>query len=180
MEEDSYSSRGAADIADQERVIEALYTKLDTREFADVRSALMRSPSAMVPFMRTMLPMLVKHPKRYPEAMFVGTWWLKQFLRGAGRGHGRVFLTGRSVQPLARRSPFLRAIEKRELDERLSCLLRRTGEGTLALGRQPVSSHFAARDRHIVTHDLSLGVCLACGVVQLVEPIPFPRPRAAL
>ncbi|MGB9171664.1 MAG: hypothetical protein WCC35_08725, partial [Bradyrhizobium sp.] len=46
-------------------------------------------------------------------------------------------------------------------------------EGTLALGRQPVSSHFAARDRHIVTHDLSLGVCLACGVVQLVEPFPF-------
>lgn len=46
-------------------------------------------------------------------------------------------------------------------------------EGTLALGRQPVSSHFAARGQHIVTHDLSLGVCLACGVVQLVEPFPF-------
>jgi C-methyltransferase C-terminal domain/Putative zinc binding domain/Methyltransferase domain len=46
-------------------------------------------------------------------------------------------------------------------------------EGTLALGRQPVSSHFAARGQHVVTHDLSLGVCLACGVVQLVEPFPF-------
>lgn len=46
-------------------------------------------------------------------------------------------------------------------------------EGTLALGRQPVSSHFAAAGQHIVTHDLSLGVCLACGVVQLVEPFPF-------
>jgi C-methyltransferase C-terminal domain/Methyltransferase domain len=46
-------------------------------------------------------------------------------------------------------------------------------EGALALGRQPVSSHFAARGQHVVTHDLSLGVCLACGVVQLVEPFPF-------
>jgi glycosyltransferase involved in cell wall biosynthesis len=82
IEEDSYSSRGVANIADQEGVIEALFAKLDTREFADLRSALMRSPAAMAPFMRTMLPMLVKRPTRYPEAMFVGTWWLKQFFLG--------------------------------------------------------------------------------------------------
>jgi hypothetical protein len=36
----------------------------------------------MAPFMRTMLPMLVKRPARYPAAMFVGTWWFKQFLQG--------------------------------------------------------------------------------------------------
>jgi glycosyltransferase involved in cell wall biosynthesis len=82
MEEDSYSSKGAANIADQEGVIDALFAKLDMQEFADVRSALMRSPSAMVPFMRTMLLMLVKRPRRYPEGMSVGTWWLKQFLQG--------------------------------------------------------------------------------------------------
>ena len=46
-------------------------------------------------------------------------------------------------------------------------------ESTLALGPQPVSSHFAAAGQQVVTHDLSLGVCLACGVVQLVEPFPF-------
>lgn len=46
-------------------------------------------------------------------------------------------------------------------------------ESALALGRQPVSSHFTATDQHAVAHDLSLGVCLACGVVQLVEPFPF-------
>lgn len=46
-------------------------------------------------------------------------------------------------------------------------------EGALALGRQPVSSHFAATGQHVVAHDLSLGVCLDCGVVQLVEPFPF-------
>jgi glycosyltransferase involved in cell wall biosynthesis len=82
MAEDSYSVKGARNVADQEGVIEALYAKLDKHEFTDVRRALMRSPSAMVPFMRTMLPMLVKRPTRYPEAMFVGTWWLKQFLQG--------------------------------------------------------------------------------------------------
>jgi hypothetical protein len=46
-------------------------------------------------------------------------------------------------------------------------------ERALELGPQPVSSHFAAAGQAVVTHDLSLGVCLACDVVQLVEPFPF-------
>jgi glycosyltransferase involved in cell wall biosynthesis len=100
MEEDSYSSAGAANTADQKRVIEALYAKLDMQEFADIRSALMRSPSAMVPFMRTMLPMLVKRPMRYLEAMSVGTWWLKQFLRGRRPRAWARFLN-RNIRPPA-------------------------------------------------------------------------------
>ena len=82
MTEDSYSVRGVANIADQERVIEALYANLDKHEFADLRSALMRSPSAMAPFMRVMLPMLARNPRRYREAISVGTWWLKEFAGG--------------------------------------------------------------------------------------------------
>src|ERR1700761_6749751 len=55
------------------------------------------------------------------------------------------------------------------------CRVCRAGpvEGTLALGAQPVSSHFAAAGQHAVAHDLTLGVCLACGVVQLVDAFPF-------
>lgn len=55
------------------------------------------------------------------------------------------------------------------------CRICRAGsvEAILSLGRQPVSSHFAAAGQHVVTHNLSLGVCLACGVVQLFETFPF-------
>ena len=60
----------------------------------------MRSPSATVPFMRTMLPMLVKHPEPYPQAMFVGTWWLKQFLRGRRPRAWARFLN-RKIRPAA-------------------------------------------------------------------------------
>jgi C-methyltransferase C-terminal domain/Putative zinc binding domain/Methyltransferase domain len=44
----------------------------------------------------------------------------------------------------------------------------------LALGSQPVSSHFT-RTPHapVIERDLTLGVCTACGLVQLVKPFPF-------
>lgn len=46
-------------------------------------------------------------------------------------------------------------------------------ESILALGAQPVANHFGDGGVHAVTHDLSLGVCTACGASQLVEPFPL-------
>lgn len=108
VEEKSYSSRGAANTNDQRAVIEALYAKLDMPEFADMRGALMRSPSAMSPFMRIMLPMLAKNPKRYREALLVGTWWLKRFLQGRRPRAWARFLARIPVLQLTKRSPFFR------------------------------------------------------------------------
>lgn len=44
----------------------------------------------------------------------------------------------------------------------------------LALGAHPVSSHFAASasDKG-AAYDISLGICPACGVVQLMQPLPY-------
>jgi hypothetical protein len=58
----------------------------------------------------------------------------------------------------------------------LSCLVCRSSkpEPILALGKQPVSSHFlASADTASYQHDLTLAVCTACGVVQVQEPFPF-------
>jgi hypothetical protein len=58
----------------------------------------------------------------------------------------------------------------------LSCLVCRSShsEPILALGKQPVSSHFlAAADASTYEHDLTLAVCTACGVTQMQEPFPF-------
>ncbi len=58
----------------------------------------------------------------------------------------------------------------------MSCLVCRssTPEPILALGEQPVSSHFLASE-HATSyeHDLTLAVCTACGVVQMQQPFPF-------
>jgi C-methyltransferase C-terminal domain/Putative zinc binding domain/Methyltransferase domain len=56
------------------------------------------------------------------------------------------------------------------------CLLCRASavEPVLALGPQPVSTHFATRrDIVAVEHQLDLGMCRACGVVQLCNPFPY-------
>jgi hypothetical protein len=56
------------------------------------------------------------------------------------------------------------------------CLVCRspTREPILALGKQPVSSHFlASSDAPTYEHDLALVVCPACGVTQMQEPFPF-------
>ncbi|MCH9671370.1 MAG: class I SAM-dependent methyltransferase [Gammaproteobacteria bacterium] len=46
--------------------------------------------------------------------------------------------------------------------------------GRLDLGPQPVSSHFQrSSDAVAPTHDLALGVCTACGVLQLMAPFPY-------
>jgi hypothetical protein len=58
----------------------------------------------------------------------------------------------------------------------LSCLVCRspTVEPILALGEQPVSSHFlAAAAATSYEHDLTLAVCTSCGVTQMQQPFPF-------
>jgi len=57
----------------------------------------------------------------------------------------------------------------------MSCLVCRSESiaPVLHLGPQPVSSHFtAAPDQKSKLHDLDLAVCSACGVIQLMRPIP--------
>ena len=47
-------------------------------------------------------------------------------------------------------------------------------QGFLDLGEHPVSSHFRTTlDAMEVAHDISLGTCGNCGVLQLMKPIPY-------
>jgi len=58
----------------------------------------------------------------------------------------------------------------------LRCGTCETGplEPVLDLGKQPVSSHYAAvPGALVVQHDVALSVCANCGVLQLEKPFPF-------
>jgi len=78
----SFSARGASTLGRQGPVVMALHTKLDDYNYADIRRALLRSPSAMAPFMRATLLTLVWQPRRYGRLARIGLWWLREVLLG--------------------------------------------------------------------------------------------------
>jgi hypothetical protein len=80
--EESYSVKGVAATAEQARVVLNLHAKLDQPEFADVRQALMRAPSAMAPFMRQTLMVLPRYPRRWNRLGHIGAWWLREVALG--------------------------------------------------------------------------------------------------
>jgi glycosyltransferase involved in cell wall biosynthesis len=78
----SYSTRNMSLIGRQKLVIDNLHSKLDRPEFADIRIALMRAPSAMSPFMRATLLILARQPRRYPRLARIALWWLREVVHG--------------------------------------------------------------------------------------------------
>jgi glycosyltransferase involved in cell wall biosynthesis len=80
--EESYSVRGVAATAEQERVVLNLHGKLSQPEYADIRRALMRGPSAMDPFMRQTLTVLPRHPRYWNRLVYIGAWWLREVALG--------------------------------------------------------------------------------------------------
>ena len=63
-------------------LIDNLLAKLDRAEFEDVREALLRSPSAMAPFMRPLLLAQATDPRRYRDLARIARWWLHEVARG--------------------------------------------------------------------------------------------------
>jgi hypothetical protein len=82
IEPGSFSARGIRDRRRQEEVMVNIIDKLGQAKFAYLRRALLSAPSAMSPFMRSMLMALVKRPTKYRELLWIGAWWMVEFLRG--------------------------------------------------------------------------------------------------
>lgn len=81
LSEDSYSARGMRDPNRQEKVMNALVAKMSTPAFSDIGDAVRGAPSALSPFVRSLIPVLVKQPGEYGLLMHLVIWWLGQFVR---------------------------------------------------------------------------------------------------
>jgi len=77
----SYSARGMRDAPMQEQVILAIVDKLERPEFSDFNRAARQAPAALSPFVRTMIPTLLKQPRRYGLLSRLVLWWLGEFVR---------------------------------------------------------------------------------------------------
>jgi len=86
VDEDSYSTRGIQDRNLQHEVMRALLQKLRDPQFSYFRSAVLRSPVLLSPFMRSMLTSLLRRPVYWKELFFIYWWWLGQFVRGRRPG----------------------------------------------------------------------------------------------
>jgi glycosyltransferase involved in cell wall biosynthesis len=76
----SYSARGMRDARLQDEVMRALLRKLREPGFADFRAALMRSPAAMSPLIRSMLRALARRPDDPRMLAAILRWWLREVL----------------------------------------------------------------------------------------------------
>jgi hypothetical protein len=86
MEKDSYSRKGIRDSSRQEEVMLNIIDKVNREKFAYFRRALLRAPAVMSPFLRAMLPALMKRPLRYPEWFWIWRWWFGEVLKGRRPG----------------------------------------------------------------------------------------------
>lgn len=84
--EHSYSATGMRDEDAQRSVIGNMLAKLETPEHADMLAALKEAPSALSPFVRTMIPVLAGQPRRYPLLLPLSRWWFGEMLKGRRPG----------------------------------------------------------------------------------------------
>lgn len=81
LSEDSYSARGMRDPLSQEKVMRALVAKMSTPQFSDINHAIRETPSALSPFVRSLVLALVKQPRYYGLLAHLVAWWLWQVIR---------------------------------------------------------------------------------------------------
>jgi glycosyltransferase involved in cell wall biosynthesis len=77
----SYSARGMRDAEVHEQVILSIVEKLERPEFSDFDRAARQAPATLSPFVRTMIPALLKQPRRYRLLARLVLWWLGEFAR---------------------------------------------------------------------------------------------------
>jgi glycosyltransferase involved in cell wall biosynthesis len=76
--ETSYSARGMRDRRRQDEVMRAVLRKLRDPGFLDFRAALMRSPAALSPLIRSMLLTLARRPDDPEMLAAILRWWLRE------------------------------------------------------------------------------------------------------
>ena len=77
-DEGSYSAAGLRNRRAQAEVLDHLVAKLDEPEFADIRDVLMRAPTAMSPFMNSLIRYAFQHLWSSRLCRATVAWWLRQ------------------------------------------------------------------------------------------------------
>lgn len=83
---ETYSGTGMRNAAQQQAVCAAIWAKLTEPEFADVRGALLRHPSAMSTFFNPLAQMLARRPAEWPSLAKLIRWWLGEVAHGRRPG----------------------------------------------------------------------------------------------
>jgi glycosyltransferase involved in cell wall biosynthesis len=82
----TYSGTGMRNAAQQQAVCTAIWEKLREPEFADIREALLRHPSAMSTFFNPLVQMLTGRPGEWPSLARLIRWWLGEVAHGRRPG----------------------------------------------------------------------------------------------
>ncbi len=83
---ETYSGMGMRNRAQQRDVCAAIWAKLLDPEFADIRKALLRHPSAMSTFFNPLVQMLARRPGEWPNLALLIRWWLGEVAHGRRPG----------------------------------------------------------------------------------------------
>jgi glycosyltransferase involved in cell wall biosynthesis len=83
---ETYSGAGMRDAHQQQAVCAAIWEKLREPEFADIREALLRHPSAMSTFFNPLVQMLIRGPGDWPSLARLIRWWLGEVAHGRRPG----------------------------------------------------------------------------------------------
>ena len=86
LAEESYSARGMRDRDAQRAVMEAMLAKFREPENADLYEALEAAPSALSPFVRSLVPVLAARPGYYSLLWRLSRWWFGEMMRGRRPG----------------------------------------------------------------------------------------------
>ena len=83
---DMIVSTGMRDAAQQQAVCAVIWEKLGEPDFADIREALLRHPSAMSTMFNPLVQMLARRPGEWPNLAMLIRWWLGEVAHGRRPG----------------------------------------------------------------------------------------------
>jgi glycosyltransferase involved in cell wall biosynthesis len=83
---ETYSGTGMRSRQQQQQVCTAIWAKLGEPDFADIRAALLRHPSAMSTFFNPLAQVLARRPDQWPELAMLARWWLSEVAHGRRPG----------------------------------------------------------------------------------------------
>jgi hypothetical protein len=98
---ETYSGTGMRNRQQQQQVCAAIWDKLGEPDFADIRGALLRHPSAMSTFFNPLVQVLARRPDQWPRLAMLGRWWLGEVFHGRRPGVLRRLTAKLGNQPFA-------------------------------------------------------------------------------
>jgi glycosyltransferase involved in cell wall biosynthesis len=97
-----YSGSGMRDPGQQQAVCAAIWAKLGEPEFADIREALLRHPSAMSTFFNPLVQLLARRPADWSSLAMLIRWWLGEVAHGRRPGALRRLTARLGNRPFAK------------------------------------------------------------------------------